>query len=264
MLAGLEKPTDGQILFKKQSVSTLSLNKMRPLRRNIQMIFQNSGSVFDPSYTIGQSIAEVIHNCEHLTKRECHERVNDILERVGLDPSYASRSPMELSGGQIQRANIARALVLNPEFVICDEPVSSLDYSLRKQILTLLNDLRNQFNLTYLFITHDLHCVPYVCDVLVILYAGKVMEQIDLNQHSIEDILHPYTRLLLSSIPVKEPALRKKTILKGMPELFKIPDTRSCCRFFPRCPFCTELCENTNPSLKEVDQNHFIACHHIL
>ena len=156
MMAGLETPTEGQALFRGRQISNISLRKMRPLRRNIQMIFQNSSSVFDTSYTIGESIAEVIENSERVSKKECLEKIETILEQVGLDALYAQRYPKELSGGQRQRANIARALVLHPEFVVCDEPVSSLDYSLRKQILTLLNDLRNKFGLTYLFITHVL------------------------------------------------------------------------------------------------------------
>ncbi len=132
------------------------------------------------------------------------------MEQVGLDALYAQRNPKELSGGQRQRANIARALVLHPEFVVCDEPVSSLDYSLRKQVLTLLNDLRNKFGLTYLFITHDLNCVPYVCDIMAIMYAGKIVEQIDLKNNSMQNALHPYTSLLFSCIPAKVPAERKK------------------------------------------------------
>jgi peptide/nickel transport system ATP-binding protein len=166
-----------------------------------------------------------------------------------------------LSGGQRQRANIARALVLHPEFVVCDEPVSSLDYSLRKQILTLLNDLRNKFGLTYLFITHDLNCVPYVCDIMAIMYAGKIMEQIDLKDNSMQNVLHPYTSLLLSCIPAKVPAERKKRAVESIVDTTVIPDSKHCCRFFPRCPCCTERCINEEPLLKEVASGHFVACH---
>lgn len=261
MMAGLETPTEGQAFFREQPISHLSLKKMRPFRRDIQMIFQNSASAFDRSYTIGESIAEVIRNSESVTSKECMLRVHSILEQVGLDSAYARRNPQELSGGQRQRANIARALVLHPEFVVCDEPVSSLDYSLRKQILTLLNNLRNRFGLTYLFITHDLHSVPYVCDTLVIFYAGKVMEQIDLNRYSMQDVLHPYTRLLLSAVPAREPANRKKGMAESILDTTVLPDYRRCCRFFPRCSCGTEQCRQEEPRLKEIACGHFVACH---
>jgi peptide/nickel transport system ATP-binding protein len=261
MMVGLETPTEGQALFRGQSISNISLRKMRPLRRNIQMIFQNSSSVFDTSYTVGESIAEVIKNSEKVSKKECLEKVETILEQVGLDALYAQRYPKELSGGQRQRANIARALVLHPEFVVCDEPVSSLDYSLRKQILTLLNDLRNKFGLTYLFITHDLNCVPYVCDIMAIMYAGKIVEQIDLKKNSMQNALHPYTSLLFSCIPAKVPAERKKRIMESIIDTTVIPDSKYCCRFFPRCPCCTERCTNEEPLLKKVASGHFVACH---
>ncbi|HIH93461.1 TPA: ABC transporter ATP-binding protein [Methanosarcina acetivorans] len=261
MTAGLETPTEGDVLFRGRPISNISLRKMRPLRRNIQMIFQNSSSVFDTSYTVGESIAEVIKNSEQVSKTECLEKIETILEQVGLDALYAQRNPKELSGGQRQRVNIARALVLHPEFVVCDEPVSSLDYSLRKQILTLLNDLRNKFGLTYLFITHDLNCVPYVCDMMAIMYAGKIMEQIDLKKKSMQDALHPYTNLLLSCIPAKMPSERKKCTMESIIDTTVIPDSRHCCRFFPRCPYCTERCINEEPLLKEVASGHFVACH---
>lgn len=261
MIAGLETPTEGQALFRGRPISNISLSKIRPLRRDIQMIFQNSSSVFDTSYSVGESIAEVINNNEKVSKAECSEKIETVLEQVGLDAFYAQRNPKELSGGQRQRANIARALVLHPEFVVCDEPVSSLDYSLRKQILTLLNDFRNQFDLTYLFITHDLNCVPYVCDIMAVMYAGKIMEQIDFNNGSMKNILHPYTSLLLSSIPVKSPAERKKYMAENTIEVTTIPDYKKCCRFYQRCPYCKERCINEEPSLKEVANGHFVACH---
>ncbi|WP_341537061.1 ABC transporter ATP-binding protein [Methanosarcina barkeri] len=210
---------------------------------------------------MGESIAEVIENSEKVSKKECSEKIETILEQVELDALYAQRYPKELSGGQRQRANIARALVLHPEFVVCDEPVSSLDYSLRKQILTLLNDLRNKFGLTYLFITHDLNCVPYVCDMMAIMYAGKIVEQIDLKKNTMQNALHPYTNLLLSCIPAKMPAERKKRMMESIIDTTVIPDSKHCCRFFPRCPFCTERCINEEPLLKEVTSGHLIACH---
>jgi peptide/nickel transport system ATP-binding protein len=263
MMAGLETPTKGQVLYCGQPISGLSLRKMRPFRKNIQMIFQNSTGVFDLTYTIGESIAEVIKNNDNVSASVCSEKVRQILEQVGLDASYAGRYSKELSGGERQRANIARALVLHPELVICDEPVSSLDYSLRKQVLTLLNDLRHQLGTTYLFITHDLYCIPYVCDSMIILYAGRVMEQIDLNRQSMESAIHPYTRLLLASVPAKEPAGRKATADEHTGGITLIPDSSCCCRFSLRCSRCTERCEKEEPLLKKVGDGHFVACHNV-
>lgn len=263
MLVGLEAPTGGQVLYRGKTISGLSLREMRPYRKNIQMIFQNSTGVFDRAYTVGESIAEVIRNNEKTTTAACYDKVQQILEQVGLDASYAGRYSRELSGGERQRANIARALVLHPEFVVCDEPVSSLDYSLRKQILTLLNELREQLGTTYLFITHDLYCVPYVCDSMIILYDGRIMEQIDLNSHSMEQALHPYTRLLLASVPAKDPAKRKRTSVERAGDTSYVPDSGSCCRFFTRCGHCTERCTREEPILRRVEEGHFVACHHV-
>lgn len=263
MLAGLETPSGGQVLYRGQPMSGLSLREMRPYRKNIQMIFQNSAGVFDLSYTIGESIAEVIKNNEKVSADACFDRVHMILEQVGLDASYAGRYSRELSGGERQRANIARALVLNPEFVVCDEPVSSLDYSLRKQILSLLNDLRHQLGTTYLFITHDLYCIPYVCDSMVILYAGRVMEQIDFSRHAMQSALHPYTRLLLASVPAKDPTQRKENAVETPSDVDLIPDSRCCCRFYHRCTHCTDRCIREEPLLKEVEAGHLVACHNV-
>jgi peptide/nickel transport system ATP-binding protein len=167
----------------------------------------------------------------------------------------------EISGGQRQRANIARALVLHPEFVVCDEPVSSLDYSLRKQILTLLNTLRKKHGLTYLFITHDLYCVPYVCDGVAIMYAGKLMERFDLDACPLQSAAHPYTRLLLASVPAKKPSERGKTTAAIQREYTLIPDSQSCCRFHPRCENAVSRCEREDPPLRAIGNRHWIACH---
>lgn len=218
MLSGLEKPTKGEVLFRGSPISSFSLKAMRPFRKSIQMIFQNSAGVFDPSYTIGGSIAEVIRNNERVTVKECRNRVAEILEQVGLSRDYARRYGRELSGGQRQRANIARALVLHPEFLVFDEPVSSLDYTLRKQILNLLNRLRESLGLTYLFITHDLNCVPYVCDRLMVMYAGSIVEILDLTKYSMQDAVHFYTRMLLDSVPAIHPENRRGSFCESNQE----------------------------------------------
>ncbi len=262
MLSGLEKPTEGEVLFRGSPISSLSLKAMQPFRKSIQMIFQNSAGVFDPAYTIGESIAEVIRNNERVTAKECRERVDEILEQAGLNGDYAVRFGRELSGGQRQRANIARALVLHPEFVVCDEPVSSLDYSLRKQILSLLNKLRESLGLTYMFITHDLDCVPYVCDRLMIMYAGRIVEILDLSRNSMQDAVHFYTRLLLDSVPAGHPKNRHKRMPEALVNIRPVPDGRQCCRFCSRCKAATEKCRNTTPLLHEIETGHLVACHY--
>jgi peptide/nickel transport system ATP-binding protein len=262
MLAGLEKPTAGQILYRGREISSLSLREMRPYRRNIQMIFQNSGGVFDPAYTIGYSIGELVRNNKRLGIQADTARVGEVLEQVGLSSSFLERKSRELSGGQQQRANIARALVLNPEFVVCDEPVSSLDYSLRKQILSLLNDIRRRFGFTYLFITHDLRCVPYVCDSVAIMYAGRILEQFSLDTHSMDDAVHPYTHLLLRSIPVRDPSERtKRGEFNEAEDFVLMPGSRQCCRFYPRCKRRIVRCEGEAPPLVNIGSGHAAACH---
>lgn len=262
MVSGLEKPTAGQVLFRNNPISSLSLKAMQPFRRSIQMIFQNSAGVFDPAYTIGESIAEVVRNNERVAVGELRERVDEILNQVGLSGAYALRFSRELSGGQRQRANIARALVLHPEFIVCDEPVSSLDYPLRKQILSLLNRLRESLGLTYMFITHDLDCVPYVCDRLVILYAGYVVEILDLTRNNMQDAVHYYTRLLLDSIPASHPKNRRERSQEEKIAEDLVLDGGQACCFCTRCKAATEKCRNTIPRLHEIEPGHLVACHY--
>jgi peptide/nickel transport system ATP-binding protein len=261
MMAGLETPSEGQVFYRNTELSALSLRALRPYRRHIQMIFQNSADVFDPAYTIGQSIGELLMNNEGLKARETLPRVYDMLEQVGLDGSFADRMSYEVSGGQRQRANIARALVLRPEFVVCDEPVSSLDYSLRKQILSLLNALRQKYGLTYLFITHDLNSVPYVCDGVAIMYGGKLMERFDLDACPLEAAKHPYTRLLLASAPARRPSERREIPAETQQEPNLTPDSSPCCCFYPRCKDSTPRCSREEPPLRNIGNRHWVACH---
>jgi peptide/nickel transport system ATP-binding protein len=217
--------------------------------------------MFDPTYTVEYGINEVIRNNERCSPKERERRTAEILEHVGLELSHAQRKSHEMSGGQRQRANIARALVLRPKFVVCDEPVSSLDYSLRKQILTLLNDLRSHFGLTYLFITHDLNCVPYVCDRIAIMYCGRIMEQFDLHRVSLKDAVHPYTMLLLSSMPVKNPAERQQKQAYNKLELELTRESQQGCRFYPRCGHKTLRCAKEEPQLRNIGNSHMTSCH---
>lgn len=259
LIAGLEKPTDGKFWFQENEMQNLSEKQFRPHRKNLQMIFQSSGGVFDPGYTIGENILEILKLHEKLTKKEYEEKIEEALIQTGLDPDIRNRYVNQISGGQCQRANIARALVLRPKFVICDEPVSSLDYSIRKQILQLLNELQEKYDMTYLLITHDLSNVPYLCKEVAIMYQGRIVEFINHTDQLQEISVHPYTKDLFASIPVKEPKLRKigqenrKAISDQIPE--------HGCPYQNRCSRCSEICKERIPELTEITKGHFAACH---
>ena len=259
LIAGLEKPTEGSITFQGREIQKLSNKELRNVRRNMQMIFQSSGGVFDPQYTIGESITEILKNYEKMTAAQYREKVSEILQKVGLDARYANRYVYSLSGGQCQRANIARALVLRPKLVICDEPVSSLDYSIRKQILNLLRDMQREFDVTYLLITHDLSNVPYVCQHVAIMYQGTIVEYIKSTENIEKIAIHPYTKLLFASIPARRPEDRKimsEGENSSMAEVFE-----QGCSFQNRCNKCTVQCQTARPALREISKGHFVACH---
>lgn len=264
LVTGLETPTSGSICFDGQEIANLRFKQMRPIRRNIQMIFQNSSSIFDPHYTIGATICETIRNYHKLPAKQYSQQAEEILTKVGLDGSYLHRYPDELSGGQRQRANIARALVLHPSLVVCDEPVSSLDFSIRRQILDLLNELMESFGLTYLFISHDLSTVKYVCKQIAIMYLGKVVEWIQTTDHFEERICHPYTSALFDSIPVTDPSKRKsrRNSLYGEASLQTAYSWG--CRFFERCMHSLERCRTEEPKLLQLEEGHWVACHRML
>lgn len=260
LIAGLEKPTDGKFWFQGNEMEQLSEKQFRKYRNNLQMIFQSSNGVFDPGYTIGDNIMEILKLHEKLSAGEYEDRVREALIQTGLDPDIRNRYVGQISGGQCQRANIARALVLRPEFVICDEPVSSLDYSIRKQILHLLNDLQETYEMTYLLITHDLSNVPYLCREVAIMYQGRIVEFLNHTDHLEQTVVHPYTIDLFDSIPVKEPRLRRT----GQPrteKIFsdKIPEKG--CPYQGRCSRCSSRCLEVRPELKEIATGHFAACH---
>lgn len=224
------------------------------------MIFQSSAGVFDPSYTIGENMLEILKIHEKLSENEYMERINEALIQTGLDPAIQNRYASQISGGQCQRANIARALILRPEFVICDEPVSSLDYSIRKQILNLLNELQNKFDMTYLLITHDLSNVPYLCKEVAIMYQGRIVEYIDHTDRLEETAVHPYTKDLFASIPVKEPRLRSiGTDWAQQVFCEEIPSQG--CMYQARCSMCQKRCTEEIPQMREVETGHFAACH---
>ena len=257
----LEEPTDGSIEFDGTDLTHLGQNDLVPLRRRIQVIFQDPYSSLNPRMKIGEIIAEpmYVHGIiEDKNKRR--ERVKELLSVCGLPVQMADRYPHEMSGGQRQRVGIARALATNPEFIICDEAVSALDVSIQAQIINLLEDLRDEFDLTYLFIAHDLSVVRHLCQRVAVMYLGKIVELAD-SDELFDNPLHPYTQLLLAAVPVPDPAIeaeREHQLLKG--EIPSPMNPPSGCVFHPRCPQAVDSCKNQIPTLREIKPGHWVAC----
>jgi len=257
----LDRPTSGEVFFEGRDLAGVDENELRPMRRKIQVIFQDPYSSLNPRMTIGQIVGEslLVHRVVQ-GKAEYRERVQDLLSVVGLNPAMANRFPHELSGGQRQRVGIARALSVEPSFIVCDEPVSALDVSIQAQIINLLEDLQAQFDLTYLFIAHDLSVVRHISDRVAVMYLGKIAEVAD-RRELYENPLHPYTRALLAAVPIPDPvveAKRERVILKGeVPSPLNPP---SGCVFHPRCPIAIPECSQVIPELREVSANHWVAC----
>ena len=257
-LLRLHEPTSGSIKFQGTEITTLGKREMRDIRREMQMIFQDPYASLDPRMSILSIVSEPlkIHGVGSAAERK--ERVADLLGRVGLDPRYMTRYPHEFSGGQRQRIGIARALALNPKLIICDEPVSALDVSVQAQVVNLLQDLQQEFGLTYLFISHGLAIVEHISDRVAVMYLGRIVEIAD-SAALYATPLHPYTKALLSAIPIPDPnRKRERIILKG-----DVPtpiDPPSGCRFRTRCPFASAECAETDPELREVRPGHFAAC----
>jgi oligopeptide transport system ATP-binding protein len=257
----LDRATEGDVLFEGQDLTRMADAELRPLRRRMQIVFQDPYSSLNPRMTIGQIIGEPIrvHRMAE-TDRDCRDRVAELLRVVGLSSIMAGRYPHELSGGQRQRVGIARALALEPKFIVCDEPVSALDVSIQAQIINLLEDLQERFSLTYLFIAHDLSVVRHISDRIAVMYLGKVVE-IASRAELYENPLHPYTRALLSAVPVPDPAAeaqRERLFLKG--EVPSPVNPPSGCVFHPRCPIAVEECSRVVPELTEVKPDHWVAC----
>jgi oligopeptide transport system ATP-binding protein len=256
----LFQPSSGALLFDGTDIAELDERALTPFRRRMQMIFQDPYASLNGRMTVRALIGEPLEIAGIGTAQSRRARVDELLERVGLSPDHASRFPHEFSGGQRQRIGIARAIAINPELVICDEPISALDVSIQAQVVNMLEDLQDELGLTYLFITHDLSMVRHISDRIGVMYLGRIVE-IAPNDLLYREPAHPYTQALLASIPVADPEARRDvTPMRGeIPTAIDIP---SGCRFRTRCPFATELCATAEPPLRELGGGHFAACHH--
>ena len=257
----LYKPTDGQVIFDGQDLTRLNTKNMRAMRREMQVIFQDPYSSLNPRMTAGNIIGEplIVHGLVS-GKDEYKEKVAELLTNVGLNPYMADRFPHEFRGGQRQRIGVARALSVSPKFIVADEPVSALDVSIQAQIINLLEDLQEQFNLTYLFIAHDLSVVRHISDRVGVMYLGHMVELAERNE-IYRNPIHPYTRALLSAVPIPDPVLdaqRERVLLTGeVPSPLNPP---SGCVFHPRCPDANDTCSQVMPNLREVEPEHHSAC----
>jgi oligopeptide transport system ATP-binding protein len=261
----LERPTGGAILYDGIDLATVERSVLRALRRRIQVVYQDPYSSLNPRMKIGEIIGEPIkvHGIEP-DKRRRAARVAELLALCGLDPSFADRYPHEMSGGQRQRVGIARALALEPEFVICDEAVSALDVSIQAQIVNLLEDLRERLGLTYLFIAHDLSVVRHLCHRVAVMYLGRIVETAPTDE-IFDNPLHPYTQALLASVPVPDPDVEAARAIRPVTGEVPSPiNPPSGCVFHPRCPIAVEGCRSARPELREVRPGHFVACSEVV
>jgi oligopeptide/dipeptide ABC transporter ATP-binding protein len=259
----LLQPTDGEILFEGRDITKLGARGLRPLRREMQMIFQDPYASLNPRKRVGQIVGDPLKIHGIGSRAERKKRVQELLETVGLSPEHYNRFPHEFSGGQRQRIGVARALALRPKLIIADEPVSALDVSIQSQILNLLEDLQEEFQLTYIFIAHDLGVVRHVSDRIAVMYLGKLVE-VSPAEELYERPIMPYTEALLSAVPVPDPDLserRERIVLTG--DVPSPIDPPSGCRFHPRCRYMTDVCKRVEPPLTDYD-GHLAACHHPL
>jgi oligopeptide transport system ATP-binding protein len=256
----LYKPTAGAVLFEGTDLVKLQGEDLRKMRRRMQMIFQDPYASLNPRMTVGSIVAEPLEVHNIGTKAERVERVRELLKVVGLNPYFINRYPHEFSGGQRQRIGVARALAVNPAFIVCDEPISALDVSIQAQVINLLEDLQEQFGLTYLFIAHDLSVVRHISDRIAVMYLGKIMELSDREELYLNP-MHPYTQALLSAVPIPDPVIeekRQRIILEGdVPSPVNPPKG---CNFSTRCPKALDMCKEQEPEFRDYGGGHWAAC----
>ncbi len=261
----LYQPTAGRVFFRENGeeieLTAIKGERLRRMRRKMQMIFQDPYASLNPRMTVGNIVGEPLEVHKISKGRERRERVQELLQVVGLNPYFINRYPHEFSGGQRQRIGVARALAVNPSFIVCDEPISALDVSIQAQIINLLEELQEQFGLTYLFIAHDLSVVRHISDRMAVMYLGKIVE-LTTQAELYENPLHPYTQALLSAIPIPDPVVeekRKRIILEGdVPSPANPPKG---CNFNTRCPRVMDICHESEPEFKDIGGEHFVACH---
>lgn len=255
----IHEKTSGEVIFNNMDINNISKRELKSLRPRMQYIFQDPYSSLNPRIRIGDAIAEPLLEHKLASKEEVHEKVEKILEMCGLAAHYYDRFPHEFSGGQRQRIVIARAMALNPEFIVADEPVSALDVSIQAQIINLFMDLQKKRNLSYLFISHDLSVVEHLCSKIAIMYLGTIVELAERDE-LFSNPLHPYTKALLSAVPIPDPTLkRKRIILKG--DIPSPENPPSGCRFHTRCPYAMDICSKEIPEFKKLGDKHEVACH---
>jgi oligopeptide transport system ATP-binding protein len=257
----LYRPTSGNVYFRGKDLTTLEGKDLRNARRDMQMVFQDPYASLNPRLSVGNIVVEPLEIHGIGDKKSREKRVEQVLELVGLDPVFINRYPHEFSGGQRQRIGVARALILEPEFIVLDEPISALDVSIQAQVVNLLEDLQERLGLTYLFIAHDLSMVRHISDRVAVMYLGKIVELAS-RAELFNNPLHPYTQALVSAVPIPDPrkeAQRQRTILEGdIPSPVNPP---SGCRFHTRCPVRVDICDQQEPEWREVEPEHWVACH---
>ncbi|MGD8191362.1 ABC transporter ATP-binding protein [Brevibacillus ginsengisoli] len=251
--------TAGDVTYNGVDLYSLSKSELRNLRPNLQFIFQDPYSSLNPRLRVGEAIGEALLDHGMVSRAEVRERVQEVMSICGISPSYIDRFPHEFSGGQRQRIGIARAIILNPEFIVADEPVSALDVSMQAQIINLLSDLQDQKGLTYLFISHDLSVVEHLCSKIGVMYLGSLVEMASKDE-LFNRPLHPYTQALLSAVPIPDPTLkRERIILKG--DIPNPANPPSGCKFHTRCPLATDICREQSPQYRDMGNEHYVACH---
>ncbi|MDD5367582.1 MAG: dipeptide ABC transporter ATP-binding protein [Anaerolineaceae bacterium] len=257
----LHRPTSGDVLFKGQSLVSIQGEELRKLRRNMQIIFQDPYASLNPRMMVGDIVGEPLEVHNLIQGEEKRERIQELFQIVGLNPNFIYRFPHEFSGGQRQRVGIARALAVNPDFIVCDEPISALDVSIQAQIINLLEELQQKYHLTYLFIAHDLSVVRHISDRIAVMYLGKIVELTDRNG-LYDNPLHPYTKALLSAVPIPDPIVEEKRVrivlVGDVPSPVNPPDG---CHFHTRCPLAIKVCKEVEPAYRDVGDHHWVSCH---